>query len=221
MTKKLGGILALIGSLILAVPAFAQPALVTQATNSNVKNDWTIKGNLKFTTTGAATGKVTTITAPQPAANRTLTIPDVGATTGTFVMTSGAANGIVAKAKEFGANFGPQNAALTDSNTYTVVLAPARAGVVQKISFACRVVPSGGTCTIAIKKNNNQTMLNAATFDLTTLVADTITAGTLTATTADLTLTATDTITCSVVTGTTTTDIQAPTATIEMLPNDY
>lgn len=205
-----------------AVPALPQ---AYSALTTTLQNNFRLQGgNLQFQTrslTGqGAWGNVTSITVPNPAAARTITIPDAGGNS-TAVLTTGAANGIVAKAKEFGTGFGPQSAALTDSTTYTVVMAPGRAGVVQKISIACRVVPAGATCTMAIKKNNGNTMLSTATFDLTTLVADTITAGTLTATTADLTLTATDTITCSVVTGATSTDIQAPTVTVEMLPNDY
>lgn len=150
----------------------------------------------------------------------TITTGPVGSIA-TVVSTTGNANGQVAKAKEFDVNIGPGQA-LANSTTFSYVVAPGRAGTVTLLSLAALVKPAGGTNTLAIKKNNGNTMLSTATFDPTTIGANNVSQPlTLTSTAADLTLTATDTITVIYTSGVQTTAAQAPTLTIEMLPTDY
>lgn len=106
---------------------------------------------------------------------------------------------------------------VADGTTYTYLVAPGRAGTVTKISITASTKPAGGTNTVAIQKNGTTTLLNAATFDPTTITSNNVSqALTLTATTADLDLAATDVIKIVWTAGTQTTDAVAPVIAIEM-----
>lgn len=112
---------------------------------------------------------------------------------------------------------------IADGTTYTLLVAPGRAGTVTKISIAAVTKPAGGTNTVEVLKNGTTTMLVAATFDPTTITTDLVSqALSLTATGADLALVATDVIKIVWTAGTQTTDAVAPVITIEMnLTTDY
>lgn len=140
-----------------------------------------------------------------------------GLTLGT-PLTIGNVNNAV-KSNEFDINI---SGATTSSTTYRNLIAPGRASTLTKVSIAVNTVPAGGTCTLAVKKNNGNTMLSAATFNMTTLTANLVADVPLTAVAADLALTATDSITVEVVTGTLSTQANSPGIMIEMVPTvDY
>ena len=111
---------------------------------------------------------------------------------------------------------------IADGATYKQLFSVGRALTVNRILIAAAVKPAGGTNTVTIKKNvSGNTLLNAATFDPTTITANaTIQALTLTSTAADLALDADDTVYIEWVAGTQTTDAQAAIIVIEYTVTD-
>lgn len=110
---------------------------------------------------------------------------------------------------------------LADSTTYKHLVSIGRALTVTRILTAVNVKPAGGTNTLKVQKNASTTMLNAATFDPTTITANnTIQALTLTSTAANLALDADDVIYIEVATGSQTTDAEGMIVVIEYLVTD-
>lgn len=81
---------------------------------------------------------------------------------------------------------------LTANSTWATYLEIPEGGTVTSIALMSPTVYATGTITLAIKKTNSSgnTMLSAATYDLTSLSANTRTAMTLTSTAADLAIAA-------------------------------
>jgi hypothetical protein len=154
----------------------------------------------------------------------TYTVPDPAAATANFVISTGNANGQVAKSKIFNVNVAGATGTLADGATYTYLIAPGRAGTVTKISLTAAQVPTSGTNTLTITNNSTtNTLLSTANFDPTTITAANVSQPlTLTATGTDRILTATGTISVVYVAGTQGgTKAIAPVVSVEFLPTDY
>lgn len=218
-------ITALAGLLLaVAAPAEAAP--------SKLENDMLITGNLSF-----SNGKgIATPAAGQTAriANNQFIISDTFATMqktllvqAPLVIDSGGSitgTGITsAKRQCFVIPLSPNTGAAADSTLYRGVVFPGRAGTVTKITLGCQTAPTVGTNLIKVLKggSSGNTMLNAATFNANTLVANTATDASLTATAADLTLTAAQPIYAEYSAGAQTVDGIGLVAVIEFQPDDF
>lgn len=128
-----------------------------------------------------------------------------------------------AKRQVMRVSLSPNTGAAADSTVYKALVFPGRAGTVKAITFGCQVAPTVGTDTIKVLKATSagNTMLNAATFDANTLVANTGAPATLTATGADLGLTATQGIYCEYSAGAQTVDAVDVSVTLEYEPTDF
>lgn len=128
-----------------------------------------------------------------------------------------------AKREVLRASLSPNTGAAVDATTYKAMLFFGRAGIVKKITFGAIVPPAGGTCTLKALKatSSGNTMLSAATFDATTLVANTAATPTLTSTSADLAVTATQGIYLEYVGAQSVTDAQTVEAVVEFEPTDF
>jgi hypothetical protein len=113
------------------------------------------------------------------------------------------------------------NGTITDGATYTLTCAPMRAGTVTAIKASIGTAIVGGTNTLSITKNGGNTLLNAATVDPTTFVANTATGLTLTSTGADLAFTANDIIKIVHTAGTQGTDGVGESVSIEYATTDF
>jgi hypothetical protein len=112
---------------------------------------------------------------------------------------------------------------IADGTTYKQLFSVGRALTVNRLLVGANVKPVGGTNTLKILKNgaSGNTMLNAATFDPTTITAnDTVEALTLTSTAADLALDANDSVYIEWAAGTQTTDAQAAIVIVEYTVTD-
>lgn len=191
-----------------------------------------------------------TISAGDESANRAVTFPVLGGAS-SFVMTTSnqtiggtktfstpptitggltAANIQTGSAKrellhyQFAGNVATHTAA--DSTVYSALLFPGRAGTVKNITWGVVTPPTVGTDTLKVLKGSSagNTMLNAATFDANSLVANQATAATLTATGADLQVAATGAnsgIYVEYSAGTQTVDAVDLSVTIEFEPDDF
>lgn len=128
-----------------------------------------------------------------------------------------------AKRQVLRAHLSPNTGAAADSTIYRGTLYFGRAGSVKRIQVGCQTAPIGGTDTIKILKasSSGNTMLNAATFDATTMTNNSCTNATLTSTSADLALTATQGVYCEYSAGVQTTDAIDVSVTVEFEPDDY
>lgn len=112
---------------------------------------------------------------------------------------------------------------LAANSTFATYVEIPKAATVTRISLMSPTAfaSTGGTITLAVKKTNSagNTMLSAATFDIKTLVADTLTAMTLTATGADLGVAANGTIYIAIVSNNA--DATGPIASAAMLTIGY
>lgn len=90
---------------------------------------------------------------------------------------------------------------LTANSTYATYVEIPEGGTVSSIALMSPTVFATGTITLAVKKTNSagNTMLSAATYDLTGLSANARTAMTLTSTGADLAISANGTVYIAVV----------------------
>jgi hypothetical protein len=173
----------------------------------------------------------------------TYTVPDVG--NASFVMTAGAQT--VAGVKTFSSapvvpdsSFTAAKIAtgsakrqtmvwhvngggtLSDSATYTAMLPYGRAATVTRVSCVCGTAPiGGGTVKVLKGSSSGNTQLDAATFDATGLVANTISNLTLTATGADLALAATEPTYLEWATGTQDTDGANCAISVEYEPDNF
>lgn len=109
---------------------------------------------------------------------------------------------------------------LADGTTYKGWLLVPFACTVKAISLVAQQPTVGGTNTFKALKaaSNGNTLLSAATYDPTALVANTVAAMTLTGTAADLSLTAAQAIYVEYVTGTQTTDAINVSVVVEVEP---
>lgn len=109
-----------------------------------------------------------------------------------------------------------------DGTTYSALLIPGRAGVIKAVNFVAATPPVGGTNTLLAKKGSSSgNSLLSANKDATTLVANTVAAGTLTSTSADLAVTATQPIYVAYTAGTQSTDAVGVVIQVEFEPNDF
>lgn len=203
------------------------------ANDLNVRNDIKLVSNLVFDKTTADVK----VAAANPAAESTYTIPDVG-TTANFVMTAGAQT--IAGTKTFSTPL--VKASLNNSVKRHRLIVPIAAGGVLADStvykafvpigqiatvtgvFAIAQTPGvGGTNTLKVLKANSagNTMLSAASFNPTTLVANTISSIPLTGTGADLAVTAAQGIYVEYSTGVQTTDAENVAVVIEYELTDF
>lgn len=112
---------------------------------------------------------------------------------------------------------------LADSTTYRSLVAPGRIATVTGVFVVAQTPPAGGTNTVRVLKGSSagNTMLSAASYDPTALVANTVTPMTLTATGADLTITAAQPIYVEWVSGVQTTDAINAVVGVEFEVADY
>jgi len=113
---------------------------------------------------------------------------------------------------------------IADDALLKVIFVPGRAGTVKGADIVALVKPAGGTNTVAVEKivaGSATTLLNAATFDPTTISANgTAQALTLTGTTANLSFNAADALLVTLDTGTQSTDAQNVGVGLEVEFND-
>jgi hypothetical protein len=224
-------ILALIAAFLIGIsPAVAATSKLKG--NLQVTGNATISGTL--TTSGATTVSAVTTTGDASVGDD-LAVADDAAVTGdaTIGGTLGVTGAVTLTVPLTEANvnnsvkrvpivFPLVNGTAADSATYTVVIAPGRAGTVTKIATACATAPSGGTHTLTITKGNATTLLSTANVDPTAaFVAHTATPLTLTGAGASLAFTATDVLKVVLANGTQTTDAVAPSVTIEVEFDDF
>ena len=170
-----------------------------------------------------STGKATIKYVDSVANSRTYTYPDAGANANIILsegaktingaitlgtpLTKANVNDSVKKVFLF-ARLSPETGAAADSTVYKALIPVGRAFTVTAIKFVAETPPAGGTDTLKVLKGSSSgnTMLNAASFDATTLVANTISAGTLTSTGADLAVNTTTPIYAEYSQGSATTD---------------
>lgn len=209
MFKKL--LLSFLSVLLMATPVSAA------VTTSKLKNNLRVTGNATIDGTSTLTGNVSAAGTLAVTGNATIggTLGVTGAITPTVPLTVAAVNNAI-ESKLINVTIGA-GTALADSTAYYALVAPGRACTITKISIAASTKPAGGTNTVAIEKNGTTTVLNAATFDPTTIAADnTSQALTLTGTGANLALASTDVLKITWTTGVQTTDAIAPVITVEV-----
>lgn len=140
-----------------------------------------------------------------------LTTPSTGSDT---YITTGVSAGTQRERFQFNIN---SNGTLADGTTYSFYIVPGRAGTVTNVAVVAGTAPVGGTNTIDVKKGGSGgTSVLSATFDPTTLTANTIGTGTLSGTLATKQFTATQGLYISWATGTQTTDAVAATVCVEV-----
>lgn len=220
---------ALIACLVMLFPFLASPAAIA-ANTTNFKSNVVVSGTFQavggttmtsITTTGNATvGGNAAVTGN---ATVTGTLGVTGAVSLTVPLTAANIQTGSAKRQLITAILSPNTGAAADSTVYRATLFPGRAGTVKQIVFGCQTAPTVGTDTIKVLKASSagNTMLNAATFDANTLVANTGTVATLTATGTDLAITALQPIYCEYSAGAQTVDAIGLTVTIEFEPTDF
>ena len=192
MKKYLASVTALLLSFVLAVPVLAADVRLKQNLVLTGTKTLTVGGTSAFT--GAATFSVP------------ITKANVGQASKRFV-----AQAIF-------------NGTIADSGTLKRVIVPGRAWHLKAADIAALTKPVGGTNTLAVEKvvaGSGTTLLNAATFDPTTITANgTAQALTLTATSADLDGTAADLLVVTLTTGTQSTDAVDLTVGLELELDD-
>jgi hypothetical protein len=243
--NKIKRFLLLVASLVGAVaPALADPITMLDGFSVSSGKVGLTSDKIELRSSGS-TGKATVKYVDSSANSRTYTWPDAGADASP-VMTAGAqtiagvktfssapviTGGLTAANIQTGsakrqvlvATLSPITGAAADATVYRATLFPGRAGTVTRVTLGCQTAPSVGVDTIKVLKGSSSgnTMLNAATFDANTLVANTATNATLTSTSADLGVTATQPIYCEYSAGTQTVDAIGISAVIEFEPTDF
>lgn len=141
---------------------------------------------------GAITAATLTLTGALAAASLTLTTPLQKA------YLTGAAKRVVVPVE-----LCPETGSIAASTTYKGWACPGYAGKVVKVVALLQTAVTGGTGVMKVLKaaSNGNTCLGTATFDATTLVANTATSLALTGTAADLAITAAQGIYLELVTG--------------------